>query len=115
MTNEEIENKRHELETKLGCEVHAFVFTDPKTNEIYTGFLQEPDRITKMQCIDMALQSWTLGAKQILDTCILKEESHPYTWEEFYGRDSKRDAVYLGALQFSQTLIRRYTDTFKKK
>lgn len=112
---ESIEQKRVELQTQLGFEVHAFEFKDPKTNEVFTGYLQEPDRLTKMQCIDMASGSWTFAAKQLLDLTVIQKESHPFIWEDFNGRSSQRDAVYFGALQFAQTLIKRFNDVLKKK
>ncbi len=110
-----VEAKRLELQKSLGCEVHAFEFKDPKTKEAFTGYLQEPDRLTKMQCIDMASGSWTFAAKQLLDLTIIKDASHPFIWEDFNGRDSQRDAVYFGALQFAQTLIKRFNDVLKKR
>ena len=110
-----VESKRLDLEKSLGCEVHAFEFRDPKTNEIFNGYLQEPDRLTKMQCIDMAASSYTFAAKQMLDLTIIKDASHPFIWEDFNGRSSQRDAVYLGAIQFAQGLVRRFADVLKKR
>ena len=110
-----VEAKRLELEKTFGCEVHAFEFKDPKTGQIFNGYLQEPDRLTKMQCIDMAATSYTFAAKQILDLTMSKDASHPYIWEDYSGRDSLRDAVYLGAIQFAQTLVRRFGDVLKKR
>lgn len=110
-----VEIKRLELQTSLGCEVHAFEFKDPKTKEVFTGYLQEPDRLTKMQCIDMAAGSWTFAAKQLLDLTIIQKESHPFIWEDYAGRSSQRDAVYFGALQFAQGLVKRFNDVLKKR
>lgn len=112
---DKVEAKRKELEESLGSEVHAFEFKDPKTKEVFTGYLQEPDRLTKMQAIDMAAGSWTFAAKQLLDLTIIKEASHPFIWEDYSGRNSQRDAVYFGALQFAQGLVKRYNDVLKKR
>ncbi len=110
----EAEGKRAEIEARLGYTVNKFVLFDKELNECI-GYLEEPHRATKMQCIDLYQRGQYTSADDILlQSCLLKNESDSRILAENPKRDKNLDALYLGALKVCEGLIIYYTEALKK-
>jgi hypothetical protein len=110
----EAEERRAELEANLGYTVNKFILFDKDLNECI-GFLEEPHRATKMQCIDLYQRGQYTSADDILlQACLIQRESDPRILAENPKRDKTLDALYLGALKVCEGLIIYYTEAQKK-
>ena len=110
LRKKEIEDKRLELKTIHGVEVHAIFFNTKEDGEV-VGYLKEPDRISKMRALDMfTMGQFALSASTLLETCLIKEESDTRILSEL----PEHDSIYLGFLMEAQALVKYYSSQTKK-
>lgn len=110
MTLEEIEIKRKQLEESIKVKVHAEVFETPEFGQII-GFIKEPDRVLKMQCIDMYMTGrFTAAADNLLQICLIKEESDSRILSDL----PEHDPIYLGFAMKANDLVKYYVNGQKK-
>jgi hypothetical protein len=113
MKFEDLEDKEKELSAKHGCKVHAMKFKGDRSDEDWAiGFIKEPLRIVKARAMDKMLmgQGFSVGA-EIVEACLLKEESDPRILSEA----PENDKYALGAEKFATDLIALSLDQSKKK
>lgn len=102
---EAAETKAAELSTQKGAKVYALVFNTPEG--IVVGYVQQPNRNTKLAVFDAMLQGPSAGGELILNTCLLKEESHP--------RLTTDDDIFTSACIECFSLFKIYPNELKKK
>jgi hypothetical protein len=105
----EAEAKALELSAKYGKEITPFVFIINEDPII--GYMQEPDRLSKMRAIDMYEASRTQAGDVILRTGLLQAESDKRILDE----NSANDAIYLGAIDFATKFVKIASEQLKKK
>ncbi len=113
MTKEEIQAKADELKAKFGVPIHPLVFKENEdgTGEDIIGFMKEPARIVKLRVLDKSVMSAMTAASELLDMCLIKEESDP----RMYSEAIENDKIYIGACMAASAIIRYSTNQFKKK
>lgn len=110
MTVEEIELKRKQLEESHKVIIHSEVFETPEFGQVI-GFIKEPNRVLKMQCIDMYMTGrFTTAADNLLQICLIKEESDP----KILSEAPEHDPIYLGFLMKANELVKYYVNAQKK-
>ena len=105
----EAEKTAVELTAKYGKEITPFVFIIKA--EPVIGYMQEPDRLSKMRAIDMYEQSKTQAGDIILRTGLLQAESDKRILDE----SPENDTVYLGAIDFATKFVKIAMEQLKKK
>jgi hypothetical protein len=107
-----IEAKAEQISARLaGVKVHAFFFKDPESGDLLAGYLQEPNRVTKLRFMDRLLQGPMIASSELLDVCLLKEDSDP----RLYSEKPEHDIFYIGACTAARDIIKQSVDLFKKK
>lgn len=112
MTKEEAFKKAEELKTKLSVTVHPVIFVGADESDLIIGFIKEPSFLVKARAMDRSLlgQSFT-ASLEILESCLLVEESDPRILSETAG-----DGRYkLGAAEFCRNIIKISVDQAEKK
>lgn len=110
MTQEEIGQKAEELSLKHGCKVHPILFTDGDGGDV-VGFIKEPTRIVKMRALDKSFVSPVSAASELLDVCLIKEDSD----SRIYSESQEHDHIYIGAAMAAMDLVKMSVNQFKKK
>jgi hypothetical protein len=105
----EAEAKALELSKTYGKEITPFVFIIK--DEAIIGYMQEPDRLSKMRAIDMYEQSRTQAGDIILKTGLLQNESDKRILDE----KPENDSIYLGAIEFATKFVLIASEQLKKK
>lgn len=115
---QEAMNKGKELEKKFGLPVHTMIFfgknADGKydENDLVVGYVKEPSFLVKARAMDKSLIGMAFTASiEILDSCLIKEESDPRILCETPGQDTYR----LGAAEFCRCKILIAVDQAEKK
>lgn len=103
--------KAAELSTKLGVEVTPIIFFDKDTNEDIIGYVKYPDRHLQMRIMDKSVSSMMFAAADLLECCLIQEESSP----RILSTDKKDDKVYIGACMAASSMIQLVKDQYKKK
>lgn len=103
------EAKAIELTAQYGKEITPFVFII--NNEPIIGYMQEPDRLTKMRAIDMYEASRTQAGGVILLAGLLQTESDKRILDE----KPENDSIYLGAIDFATKFVKIASEQLKKK
>jgi hypothetical protein len=111
LTNEQIEKNAQILSNKYGVEVKPFSLIDPETGDQIVGYLKQPIRALKMKILDKSITSPMFAASELLDACLIVEESSPRILSE----DSRDDKINLGASLAAMDMIKVLTETYKKK
>ena len=109
-TIEELELKADELGKIHGCKVHPLLFDDGNGGQV-TGFIKEPQRIVKMRALDKSFVSPVTAASELLDACLIKEESDA----RIYSEAAENDHIYIGAAMAAMDLVKMSVNQFKKK
>jgi len=109
-TNAEVEARAAELTGLLKVKVTPFVFVNEDDQSLVVGFFKEPNRIQKMYAFDKLVTMPSQAGAELLDACIIKEESDPLIWAEAQDTDD----YYIGACVKAVGLVRGAKDTFKK-
>lgn len=110
MKAEELELKAKELSEKHGCVVHPLLFDDGNGGHV-SGFIKEPSRIVKMRALDKSFQSPITAASELLDVCLIKEESDA----RIYSESPENDHIYIGAAMAAMDMVKMSVNQFKKK
>ena len=71
--------------------------------------MKEPDRLTKMQSIDMSMRSITQASDIILRASLIHDESDPRILDE-----KEDDRIYLGFIMKAQEAVQFYSVQSKK-
>ncbi len=94
--------KRKELEAKYKCKVNMAVLAGEKGEECCIVYFKAATTFTKMQCMDLAIQSPMKASVTMFDATVIKEESDT----RVFMQDNDNDTYYLGAVQYCGELIR---------
>jgi hypothetical protein len=110
---QEFANKKaEELTNKFGKKVHPMIFIQDEDSTDYAiGYLKEPNRMDKIQAMDVAFSSPMKAGMRILEMGLIKEESD----YRFLNDDSAYDAINIGAYQKALTIVQFASDLAKKK
>ena len=103
------ENTAQELSIKYKKEITPFVFII--NEEPIVGYMQEPDRLSKMRAIDMYEASRTQAGDIILRTGLLQDESD----KRILNEATENDSIYLGAIDFATKFVKIASEQLKKK
>ncbi len=109
LTKEQIQAKADEISKELNVKVTPIEFIDGEEQII--GFIQEPNRMTKMRSLDKAMQSPVTAASELLEATIIRQHSNPRIMSE----RSEDDKIYIGAAMCCFELVKVSEDQFKKK
>ncbi len=105
------ETDRLKLEEKLKVKVKVAILTADANEEPCVVFFRTATTFTKMQCIDLAMQSPMKASATMFDATVIREASDPRVFQ----MDNDNDAYYLGAIQFCGGLIKVARNSLKKK
>jgi len=105
------ETDRLKLEDKLKCKVKVAILSSGADDEPCVVFFRTATTFTKMQCIDMAMQSPMKASATMFDATVIREASDARVFQ----MDNDNDAYYLGAIQYCGGLIKVARDSLKKK
>jgi hypothetical protein len=111
---EKAEKRCIELEAIHKKKVYPLVFVREATQQIFVGFIAEPKRAAKMEALDImsSKNSVSLAGEAILNTSLIKEESH----EAFsLIEDPRYDDVYIGGCIDSLAHVNVLINSLKKK
>lgn len=114
ITNEEITAKAEELSIKYKGEVTPMCFFDvgeKGSGDQIIGYVSSPPRIVKMRVMDTAVKSAMFAAEELLQSCLLKDESDPRIWSDA----PECDNIHIGALIACSDMIKYLSNTYKKK
>lgn len=107
----EAELKRKELEAKHKCKVKAAIFRASVEDEPCVVYFKAATTFTKMQCMDLAIQSPMKASAAMFDATVIKEESDARVFQ----RDNDEDTYYLSAIHYCGELVVIARNTLKKK
>ena len=107
----EAETKRQQLEERFKGKVKVAILTAGVEEEPCVVYFRAATTFTKMQCIDLTLQSYMKASATMFEATVIREASDPRVFEQ----DNDNDAYYLGALQYCGGLIRIAKNLLKKK
>lgn len=110
-TKEEIQKKADDLSERFKTKVHPMLFQAEGSDEQIIGFIKEPPRITKMRVLDKTVTSPMTAASELLEACLIAEESDPRILSEA----PEHDRIFIGACMSASNLIKYLQDQFKKK
>lgn len=114
----EIEKKNSELEKGFEAKAEEMSLTLKtkitanwvKHNDEYVvGYMQEPDRFTKMQAMDMMVKSLTQASDIVLRASLIHKESDSRILDE-----AADDKIYLGFIMKAQESVQFYGVQSKK-
>lgn len=108
MTKEEVFEKAEQLTKIYGVKVHPFLLRDDDIEVV--GYVKEPSRLAKYRYLDKAMTGAMSAASELLEICLLKEESDPKITSEA----SENDKYNIGAATFCASLLNISSDTLKK-
>jgi hypothetical protein len=110
--------RAEQLSEKNGNLVHVMIFVgenekgEKNEDDLIIGYLNEPPFLVKARAMDKSLVGMAFTASlEILDACLIKEESDPRLLNEKYGNGKYK----LGAAEFCRTKILIATDQAEKK
>lgn len=111
LTKEQIAAKAEELEKKFGVKIHPIEFyNDDDGEDQILGFIKDPPRHVKLGVLDKSLVSPITAASELLEACLIKEESD----ERILSERPESDRIYLGATMAALGIVRYTTDQYKK-
>jgi hypothetical protein len=105
------EAKRAQLEERLKSKVKVAILTAGADEEPCVVYFRAATTFTKMQCIDLTLQSYMKASATMFEATVIRESSDPRVFQQ----DNDNDAYYLGAIQYCGGLIRIAKNLLKKK
>jgi hypothetical protein len=105
------ETDRKKLEEKYKGKVKVAVLTLNSEDEPCVVFFRTATTFTKMQCMDLAYQSYSKASATLFDATVIREASDTRVFQQ----NDDNDAYYLGALEFCLNTIIVARDTLKKK
>lgn len=109
--NEEAAKLAIELTTKHGVKVSPIVFkVDKNATESIVGFIKEPPRFVKLRMMDKGMTSPITAASEVMETCLIKEESDARIYSEL----SENDVYYMGATMVVYSMVEVAINQLKK-
>lgn len=111
MTNQEINEKAKALSESRGKPVEAFTFYGEDETDLVVGFIETPSRRIKLLVADKMMSSPMTAGAELLDMCLIKEESDA----RIYTEKPENDQFYLGAIQEVLNTVRVSQNQLKKK
>lgn len=103
----ELEQKAAELSKSLNCKVHPLLFMTEDGEGFVTGFVKEPNRVTKQRYLDKAIQQPAIASGELLEACLIREESDPKIMDE--------DIYYFGASANMASIVQAAVNLYDKK
>jgi len=111
----EVDAKVAELTEKFKCKITPIVYRSPETKKIIAvGYLKEPSLQAEMAYMDKVTRFPFSAGEDILDLCIIKEESDA----RLYTPTNENKEFYKGAVHEVNQSITMYAngyESFKKK
>lgn len=105
------EEKAKELSIKYQTKVNPIVFkVDAESDDIVIGYLKEPQRFVKLRMMDKGMTSPITAASEVMETCLIKEESDPRIMSEA----QENDVFYIGATKVVYDLVQVAINLVKK-
>jgi hypothetical protein len=104
------ETKRAQLAEKYKTKVKVAVFRTGAEDEPCVVYFKSATTFTKMQCMDMAVQSPMKASRILFDATVIKEESDPRVFQQ----DNDEDFYYLGAIQYCGEQVAYAVNLLKK-
>jgi len=117
-TNAWAEETQKALEEKFSAEagkpvkVHKFKFFGTSKEDVAWLFVKEPDRFTKMQVMDLSVQSLTQAGNLLIQTCGVQEG---FSDPRFFDENQENDKLWLGAIMKASELVQFAIAEVKKK
>jgi len=108
LTEKDIFEKAQQLSTRFGVKVHPFLLKNGDDQVI--GYVKEPSRLSKYRYLDKAMTGAMSAALELLEVCLIKEESDPRITSEA----PENDIYNIGAATFCASLLNIATDSLKK-
>lgn len=105
------EAKRAELEQKYKSKVNMAVLAVSADEEPCIAYFRSATTFTKMQCIDLSMQSPMKASATMFEATVIREATDP----RVFRQDNDNDAYYLGALQYCGEVIEIAHAYLKKK
>lgn len=114
------QKKCAELSEKYKCKINFVVVGDDKRGEDGTiradvnpaaAFFKPATTFTKMQCIDILMQSPAKAGTVYFESTILKDESDP----RMLKTDNDEDVYHIGAVMYCLNLLQTAGGNLKKK
>lgn len=109
--HEEAEAKRKQLEERLKCKVKMSILTMPGDEEPCVVYFKTATTYTKMQCMDLAFQSYSKASATLFEATVIREASDARVFQQ----NDDNDIYYLGALDVCLNSIMVARDVLKKK
>lgn len=104
-------DKAKELSLKYGVKVSPIVFKESKqSQEIIVGFIKEPPRFVKLRMMDKGMTSPITAASEVMETCLIKEESDARIYSEL----PENDVFYMGATMVVYAMVEVAINQLKK-
>jgi hypothetical protein len=111
MTDEELQARADELSVVHSVKVIPMAFEEEGNSERIVGFIKEPNRITKLRMMDKSVMGAFTAAAEILEACLIREESDP----RIFSEKAEHDKIYMGAVMACYDTVKYSVSTFKKK
>jgi hypothetical protein len=108
LSQEQIIAKAQELSKSLNVKVYPFVLKNGDDKVV--GYVKEPSRLSKYRYLDKAMTGAMSAAAELLEVCLIKEESDPRIMSEA----PENDSFNIGAATFCASLLNVATDSLKK-
>lgn len=112
LTDEQIEAKAKELTEQHKCTVYPLVFltgTEEDSEQII-GYMKEPKRAVKMVAMDKAMSRPSFAGQDLLQACLIKEESD----NRILSEKSEHDSIFLGACRAALEKVQISMEQLKK-
>lgn len=112
LTDAQIEDKAAELGEKYNCKVIPLMFYDDQVEpmEQVVGYMKAPQRIVKMRALDKSMQSPSFAGAELLEACLLKDDSDP----RIYSQKEEHDHIYIGACVAALQKVKASVEQLKK-
>jgi hypothetical protein len=105
------EAKRKQLEEKFKGKIRMAILATGLETEPCVVYFRAATTYTKMQCMDVAMQSPMKASAMLFDATVIKESSDA----RVFDRDNDNDTYYLGAIDYCLEMIVVARDVLKKK
>ena len=106
----EAEAKRKELEEKYKGKVKMAILSTAGGQEPCIVYFRTATTFTKMQCMDLAYQSYSKASSTLFEATVIREASDVRVFQQ----NNDEDAYYLGALEYCLNSIIVARNALKK-
>lgn len=103
--DKEISDRVAELSAQYKCKIHPVIFgldDGKQSDERIVGYLKEPPRTAKVRAMDKAMNGVITAAEELVEVCLLKEESD---WR-MSSEAPEWDYVHMGLCLAANNLVK---------